>query len=537
MTGGQAAVRSLLAHGVTDLFGLPGVQLDWFYNAIYDEGQPFNVYTTRHEQGAAYMALGYAATSGRVGVMSVVPGPGLLNAASGIATGYGLSVPLLCLVGQVPVRHIDQGRGQLHEIVDQPSITKNITKWQARASVAGEVEPLIGEAFRQMATGDPRPTMVELPIDVLGMRDDIEVAAPLTVEQPTPSSDDIGRAAALIAAAERPMLVVGGGALDAGEHVQALAHRIGAPVMTHRTGRGTIPDDDPLTVSIRQGYHVWSDIDLVICVGTRGQAVLDWGTDDGLRQIWINPDPDAAERMGGADVHLATRAEEALPLLLDAIDAGGEARAEGWADLDGIRADEQTELASLQPQLAYIDSLQRSLDEHDIIVSDFTQVGYVLYTAYNVRHPRTLVHPGYQGTLGYGLPTALGAKVANPDRRVVAVVGDGGFMFSATELATAVHYGIDVVTIVFDNAGFGNVRLMQREMYDGRVHATDLTNPDFVAMAQSFGAHAVRTDGRPESLDAALDEAFAAPGPSLVVVPMDEWPSPWGHFRRNRIRG
>lgn len=536
MTGGQAAVRTLVAHGVTDVFGLPGVQNDWFYNAIYDEGQPFDLYTTRHEQGAAYMALGYAATSDRVGVMSVVPGPGLLNAAAGIATGYGLCARMVALVGQVPSPYIDRGFGFLHEVVDQPSIVRNITKWQGRATSPALVSPLIAEAFRQTTTADPRPTMVEIPPDVLEEPATGPITQPLPVTQPPVDHVELDRAVAAIEGAQRPLIVVGGGALDAGSLVRALAERIEAPVTSHRRGKGVIDERHPLSIPFTVAHGIWPDVDVVIGIGTRMQMQLhDWGTDDaGPTQVWINPERAAAHRMSDPDVVLAARAEEVLPLLLDRLDP---VHRDGMHDdLAVRRAADMDRISSLEPQLSYVAAVRQGLGEEGILVTDLTQVGYITRIAYAAYHPRTFVFPGYPGTLGYAFPAALGAKVANPDTSVVCTVGDGGFMFTATELATAVRYGIGTVTVVFDDARYGNVQLMQREFYDGRVHATDLTSPDFVAMAESFGARGLRVDGA-DALAEAIDVEKATPGPTVIVVRQGDWPNPWPFLRAGRVRG
>lgn len=534
LTGGRAAVRSLVAHGVEHLFGLPGVQSDGFYNAIYDEGVPFSVYTTRHEQGAAYMAAGYAITSDRVGVMSVVPGPGLLNAGAGIATAYGMCAPVVALVSQVPSLHIDSGRGLLHEIVDQPSITANISKWQARADDPDEVSMLIRDAFRSVRTGDPRPAVVELPADVLASSADPVIAQPAAPQQPVPDRDALKAAAALMRAARRPLIVVGGGAVDASTEVTALAERLQAPVAAHRRGRGVIDGRHDLAVSHAVAHDLWRDADLVVFIGSRGQQVIDWGVHGGLKQVWINADPAAPPRMGTPDVVIAARAQEALPALIPSV----EPRRSGWPDLARRKRAARDAIARLQPQLDYLARIRGALGDDGIVVADLTQLGYVMRVVFDVFSPRTFVHPGYPGTLGYGFATALGAKVANPDVPVIAVVGDGGFMFTVGELATAVHYGIDTVTVLCDNAAFGNVKLMQAEFYGGRVHATDLTSPDFVALAEAFGATAVRTDGRPESIDGALDWALSTPGPSLVVVPQgDDWPSPWPNLGFPAVHG
>ncbi len=532
LTGGQAAVRSLAAHGVRHLFGLPGVQLDWLYNAVYDEGRPFDVITTRHEQGAAYMALGYALTSDRVGVVTVVPGPGLLNAGAALATAYGTGARIVALVGQIPSAAIDKGHGLLHEIVDQPKVVEPITRWRGRAWAPSDVSPLIAEAFHQAMSADPRPVMLEIPPDVLEARRSVEITPPTAPEHPEPDEAALGHAARLLAQATSPLIVVGGGALEAGTEVRRLAEAVGAPVTGHRRGRGVIDERHPLFVPTGVAHALWKDVDVVLAVGTRMRLPLDWGVDDRLRQVWINPDRRASADAGPLDVVVAARAEEALPQLLHRLPAHTRDR----PDLDPLRLEYEERLGELQPQLDYVRALRAALADDDIVVADLTQVGYVMRLAYETRRPKTFLFPGYPGTLGWAFPTALGAKVANPDKLVVAVAGDGGFLYAASELATAVHHGIATVTVLFDDGAYGNVQLLQRELYDGRVLGSDLTNPDFVAFAESFGAYAERVVDGPEALGPAVARAAETGRPAVLVVPQGRWPSPWGLSRLGAVR-
>ncbi|MDH3500624.1 MAG: thiamine pyrophosphate-dependent enzyme, partial [Acidimicrobiia bacterium] len=425
-----------------------------------------------------------------------------------------------------------------HEIVDQPAIVRNFTKWQGRAMAPGDVSPLLAEAFRQVSTADARPVVLELPPDVLRAPTQTDITKPLEVSQPTVDRTEMQRAADLITAASSPLIVVGGGALDAAPFVVQLAELLDCPVTYHRRGRGVIDGRHPLAIPYTIAHDLWPQTDLVIAIGTRLQMqLLDWGSDDKLRQVWINPDPAAAHRMGSPDATLPARAEDTLPMLLQLLERGIAPRSGAAGDLDRRRREEAARVSVLEPQLGYLSVIRAALGEDGILVTDLTQVAYVTRAAFDVYSPRSFVFPGYPGTLGYGYPTALGAKVANPDRTVIATVGDGGFLFTATEMATAVRHGIDTITVVFDDAAFGNVRLMQREVYDGRVHATDLASPDFVAMARSFGVNGFRADGGPESLARAIDEAKAAGGPSVIVVPQGTWPSPWPVLATGRVRG
>ncbi len=534
-TGGQALVRGLAAHGVLDFFGLPGVQSDFLYNAIYDEGFPFQVYTTRHEQGAAYMALGYAMSSHRVGVFSVVPGPGLLNASAALATAHSVGARVLCLSGQIPSASIGKGIGELHEIVDQPAMTAPITKWQDQADSPDAITPLLSEAFRQIDSDRPGPVKLEVPSDVL--RDELIAEAYPTVftpSRPNVDSADVSKAARIVAKASRPLIIVGGGALDSSTEVEELAERIGAPVAADRMGRGVLSARHPLSITPPVAHRLWAATDVVIAIGTRmHRPMAGWGTDADLQTVWINVDPEAATRVDDdPTVSIVARAEDTLPALIAQVPGGRPPR----DDLDDARAAAEVQIGRLAPQIEWLRAIRSELADDDIFVQDLTQIGYVSRVAYPVYRPRTYLSPGYQGTLGWSFATALGAKVANPAQNVVAVTGDGGFLFTATELATAVHYGLGVVTIVFNNDAYGNVQMMQRDDHGGRVHATDLSNPDFVKFAESFGAQGLRAT-RPDDLRAALRTAFAYEGPTVIDVPLSDVPSPWEILYPGRIRG
>ena len=285
------------------------------------------------------------------------------------------------------------------------------------------------------------------------------------------------------------------------------------------------------------GQELWPDVDVVVAIGSRLLTqVSEWGTDEGPVQIWIDPDETAPTRVGDPTVHLRARAEDLLPHVLDGLNALELSGSDQADRLEAAAAAEHEVLEPLQPQLGFLAAIRDALPTDGILVSDLTQVGYVSKIAFDVHHPRTYLYPSYMGTLGWALPTALGAKVANPDVPVVAVMGDGGFGFTAMELATAKQYGIATTTVVFDNRGYGNVRLLQQEAYGGRVHATDLHSPDLLALAGAFGVRAVRAD-TPDELGDALAVSTAVGEPTVIWVPHGDWPNPWPRLRARRVRG
>lgn len=539
VSGGQAVVQALINHGVDTIFGLPGVQNDYLYNALHDAGSQIRVIHTRHEQGAAYMALGYALTSGRPGVYSVVPGPGFLNTTAALATAYGANARVLCLTGQVHSDHIGRGYGMLHEIPDQLAILRSLTKWSARIARPQEAPRQIANAFNQLLSDRPQPVGLEIPMDVLSAQAEIDLSPiDLTPRRPALDNDAVERAARQLGRAERPLIFVGGGAQDAGEEVLALAEALQAPVVASYNGRGVVSDRHYLSHTLPAGHRLWETADVVLAIGTRlQQPLMNWGIDGGLTLVRIDIDPAEMTRIHPASIGIVGDAAEAVRALLPAIERHNRVRPSRQRELSALK-DEIDNLFSeqLAPQMAWLESLRRALPDEGILVDELTQVGYVGRVAFPVYRPHSYVSTGYQGTLGWGVPTALGVKVANPDRPVLSISGDGGFLFCATELATAVQHSIATVMVIFNDGAYGNVRRMQKEIHDNRLIATELHNPDFVKLAESFGALGLyaRTTGE---LEQAIEAGFAADQPTLIEVPVGEMPSPWSYIHLGRIRG
>ncbi|MFQ5959469.1 MAG: thiamine pyrophosphate-dependent enzyme [Alphaproteobacteria bacterium] len=538
MTGGQALVKSLRNHGIDTIFGLPGVQLDALYNALYDEGNAIRVIHTRHEQGAAYMAFGYAQSSGRVGTYAVVPGPGLLNTATALATAYACNAPVLAVAGQIPSTAIGRGLGQLHEIPDQLSLIRGLTKWAERIDHPAQAPERVGEAFRQLNTGRVRPVEVEMAPDV--MTQEAEVAlldAPAIYEAPEPDDGLVDEAAELLGAAENPLIFVGGGVFGAEAELCELAEMLQAPVVSNRSGRGALSDRHYLAQVYLAGRRLWLDADVVLAVGTRLQPQRTiWGVDDALKVVHIDIDPTEINRVMRPRVGIVGDARKALAALIPAVARRNRRRSSREDELNGLKAAFADELERrLGPQMAYVRALREALPDDGILVDELTQVGYVARVGFPVYRPRTLLSSGYQGTLGFGFASALGAKIANPDRKVLSINGDGGFMYNVQELSSAVKHNIDVVAVVFNDGAFGNVLRMQKELYGGRVIASELRNPDFVRLGESFGVGACRATS-PEALKTAIRDAFERAEPSVIEVPMGVTPDPWDWFVGKRVR-
>ena len=526
LTGGQAVVKSLIAHGIDILFGLPGVQNDWLYNALYDAGDQIRVIHTRHEQGAAYMALGYALATGQVSLFNVVPGPGLLNASAALATAYGLNAPVFCLSGQIPSAQIGQGKGVLHEIPDQSGILSRLTKWTNRANSPAELPTLIAEALRQLRSGRPRPVALEVPMDVLAQKAEVDMTPlSLPLYRPPVNTDLIEAAAKALGQAKRPLIYVGSGAQNANAEVRELAMALEAPVVGYRTGLGIMDGRHYLSLHLPPSHELWKTADAVLLIGTHGREPLKgWGVDKAMTLIKIDVDPAAHALFHKPDIAITARAEDALPLLLARTAAYNSVRDSRQDELLAIKADWERRTAYLEPQQTFLKVIREELGEDGIFVDELTQIGFTSRIVMPVYQPRTFISTGYMGTLGYGFPTALGVKVARPNVPVIVVTGDGGFMFGVQELATAVQQRIGLITLVFNNNQYGNVQQMQKNLYGNRVIASDLHNPDFVKLAESFGAQGLRAETAVQLRDA-IRRGQATDLPTLIEIPVGDMPS------------
>lgn len=531
LTGGEAIVSGLVAHGVDTVFGLPGAQVYGLFDAFHQA--QLKVIGARHEQACGYMAFGYARSSGRPGVFSVVPGPGVLNASAALLTAFGCNEPVLCVTGQVPTQFLGKGRGHLHEMPDQLATLRSYVKWADRIEYPGNAPTVVARAFQEMMSGRRGPASVEMPWDVFTQRAGTAAAMVLEpLSAPEPDPDLVKQAAALIKASRAPMIFVGSGAIEAGDDILELAEMIDAPVVAFRSGRGIVSNAHELGLTMAAAYKLWPTTDLMIAIGTRAELPASgfrWPYQPvGLKSVRIDIDPTEMRRVV-VDAAIVADAKAGTADLVAAVKKAGYARIRGRREeIREATATAQAEIQRIQPQMAYLNVLREVLPANAIVTDELSQVGFASWYGFPIYQPRTFITSGYQGTLGSGFPTALGAKVANPDKPVVAITGDGGFMFGVQELATAVQFNIGVVTLVFNNNAYGNVRRDQRERFDGRVVASDLVNPDFVKLAESFGVAAARVTA-PGQFKAVLEKALSHSGPYLISVEVtrDSEVSPW----------
>jgi acetolactate synthase-1/2/3 large subunit len=539
MTTAEATVASLLAHGIDTLYALPGIHNDHLFDALFKAGDKMRVVHARHEQGAAYMALGAALATNKPQAYAVVPGPGLLNTSAALLTAYSMNAPVLALIGQIPDADIGRGLAHLHEIKDQAGIIARLVDFSALIRKPEDASRLIAEAVHAMFTGRPGPAALECAINVWGREGDVTPVAPLPAAAAEIDEDAVLAAAKILGAAERPLIFCGGGAQDCAEEVAALSAMLQAPVMGYRRGRGVLSSRDPFSVTLPLGRELWGEADTALGVGTHmAYPLQQWGVDDSIKIVRVDADQEEAARVRKPEAALIGDSKPILKRLLDVLSAHNRKRASLKAEMEERQAKLRERFRNqIGPQLGWLDAIRSELPDNGIFVDEVTQMGFAARVAMPVYEPRTFLSPGYQDNLGWGYATALGVQDARRDVPVVSINGDGGFLYTAIELATAVRHKIPLVAIVFADGAFGNVRRIQQEAFGNRLIASDLANPDFVKYGEAFGAAAERAR-TPDELRGALKRGFARrDGPTLIEVPVGPMPSPWEFILMPKIRG
>ena len=526
LTGGEALAKQLHREGVRVVFGLPGVQLYGAMAGLRDE-KDIRFIATRHEQATSYMADGYARAGGTFGTALVVPGPGLLNAAAGLSTAYSCSSPVLMIAGQVPKRYIGKNVGVLHEVNDQMEAIACITKWRRRVLEVAEVPAAVREAVYQLKTGRPRPVEIEIPPDTLEEEAEVELLPPREVARTAANEAEITTAARMLLAAARPILYAGGGVHASGAHeaVVAVADYLQAGVVQSAEGKGALSDDSDLSL----GTALWpanplrkylDAADVILVVGSR-VAIAAFKPEQQVIQIDV--DGDEIGRNHGKTFGLVGDARATLERLLERLRASAAPRTSRKAEREALR-NELAALDTQEPNASIMRSLRAGVPEDAIVIAGMTQIGYYSRPFWPVYRPRTYLTSSYSGNLGFEYPTALGAKVARPDRVVVAICGDGGFMYNVQELSTAVRHKINVVCVVFNDNAFGNVSRDLDESWGGTFGA-ELHNPDFMKLADAFGVAGMRAK-QPTQVGDLVRQAVKMDHPVLIEVPVGRMARP-----------
>ena len=533
-TGGEWVAQALAAEGTRHVFGIPGVHNLAIYDALLAPPAGIAHVLARHEQGAGFMADGYARSSGRPGVIVATTGPGATNVLTPLVESFAGSQPILALISDIPAALIGRDLGALHEVPNQIDCFRPVSRRAATIERAEDFAAAVQEAFALFRSARPGPVVLSLPTDQLGARVASRINDP-TGRPPACDPRLIDEAAARLARARRPVVVAGGGTVSAGAtaELQALARRLGAPVITTVMGRGAIPETDPLWAGVLSNKYASQPLleaaDVVLAVGCRFAHRSTQGLLLNLRftpeqaLIHLDIDPAVLGKLFAPAIGIAGDARDGTAGLLAALPSAGPAAPWASGRLAELRAARSPRWVPEVGRL--IDLLRAALPADAIAVNDQTGLNYWMEWHYPVLAPRTFLYPVGSATLGYAVPAAIGAKIAHPDRAVVAVVGDGGFMFSVNELATAVKYKLGIVFLVLNDERYGAIKYLQEAMFAGRWGETELANPDFVALARAFGAAGCRVDGI-EALGRELDRALVRPGPTVIELPMAVAP-PW----------
>ncbi|HMH49842.1 MAG TPA: thiamine pyrophosphate-binding protein [Candidatus Acidoferrum sp.] len=544
-TGGQWVVEALRAEGVRHVFGIPGVHNLGIYDALLGQSEIAHV-LARHEAGAAFMADGYARSTGRPGVAIVTSGPGATNTMTPLVEAYAGSMPVVVIMSDIQSTMVGRDAGSLHEVPNQIECFRPVTRMAEALTRAEDIPGTIAGAFDLLRTGRPGPVAISIPFDFLNGEVDAALPARGSSRRPPCHVADIERAVARLRGARRPLLVAGGGVVSAGAEAElrALAQRLGAPVLTTVMGRGAIGEDDPLWHAVmpnkRATEEVFQAADVVLVVGCRLAArstqglLLNLSFTPEQTLIHLDIDPTVIGKLFAPEIAIVGDAKDGLARIVHALGPGPsgltvERPASREASADWDRAWLARLKTAASPRYTadvsgFIHTLRAALPPEAIVVNDQTGINYWMEWHFPVLRPRTFLYPVGSATLGYGLPAAIGAQIAHPDRPVVAVLGDGGFMFSVNELATAVKYRLPLAIVLMNDDRYGAIKWLQEKMFK-RSGETDLANPDFPAMAKTFGATGERLP-TVDALPAALARAFKNDGPTLLEVALEVEP-PW----------
>ncbi len=526
MTCGEALIGLLKTYGVDTVFGIPGVHTLEFYRGLDRHG--IRHVTTRHEQGAAFMADGYARATGLPGVCLVISGPGVTNAATALGEAYSDSVPVLMISSVQGTTGMGLGRGELHEVTSQQATTAALTGFSATALTENHIPELIARAFASFASTRPRPGHIEVPLDVLSQPATFTLETRVLPAPPAPNPKSIAAATELLAAAERPVMLVGGGANGHGDAVVRLAERIGAAVVHSRAGKGVMPEDHPLCLgaSIRLDgtQEFLRAADVVLAVATEMAPADHWLERLDIRGELVRIDIDAAVLTRDYPVAVPVHGDVGIALdgLLAAL-GGNDSAPNGFAAGDRLdqvrRVNTETRTSKQRKHARVLKALRAVLPRDAFVAADSTQLAYSGTTDFPCYRDRSWLFPVGYGTLGFALPAGIGAKLATPDRPGAVIIGDGGILFTVGDLSTAVEQQLSLPVIVWNNSGYGQIRDDMNALGYPNT-GVDLKNPDFVALAKSFGCEASRPADMGE-FEEAVRGALSHPTPTIIEVHED----------------
>lgn len=531
MSGAEAMVALLVREGVDVIFGLPGIQIMDALDAIKRDGH-IRWISTRHEQTSAYMAYGYALSTGKIGVAVVLPGPGALNTTAAIGTAYSASAPVLLISGQIESQHLDFHRGVLHELDHQVDIFRYLTKYCGRIGSVEDIPDYLCRALRELKTGRPRPAEIEVPYDLWSKKGEMTFSSAERLAPIPPEAKDINNIVTMLSKAKYPAILTGRGAIKAGvsQQVIELAEKLRAPVLATTEGQGMIPSTHPFYGG---NFTLWQNpifkkADALLVIGSRLRASGNQRLNLGLDQRVIQVDCDSGElgRNHRTDLGISADAKLTLEAILKEL---GNKTSSRWQEkeITSLRTRLRKKMEKVAPlQMNIIDTIHNVIGDDGIVVPDVTNLGYWCDIAYPVNKIYSYIDSSYFATLGFAFPTSLGVKIGNPDRPVVAICGDGGFPYASSELATAVQEKIHTVTLIFSNNAYGTVESIQKHQFGGRYIGNKLLNPDYMKFADAFGAVGMRAT-TPDDLGKKLHEAINLGKPVIIEMPVPIMDTPW----------
>ncbi|SFB17464.1 acetolactate synthase-1/2/3 large subunit [Rhizobium sp. NFR07] len=522
-TVGETLIDLLEANGVDTVFGIPGVHTVELYRGL--AGSRIRHITPRHEQGAGFMADGYARVSGRPGVCLVITGPGLTNIITPMAQAYQDSVPMLVISGVNARATLGHGRGRLHELPDQRGMMATLALMSHTLHDPNDLTDVMERAFAILRSGRPGPVHIEIPTDVMALPIQPPRLRNIAPARPRADAETMAEAASRCLAAKQPVILVGGGAVEASKDILALAEQLDAPLVTTTNARGAFsghPLSVPASPSLKSVRRLIAEADLVLAFGTQmAQTDYDMYVDNGFPEIahLIRIDIDATQLARGpqAALSILSSAENAASDLREAVGAGNRLQADGASRADAVRNASLAELTpKIRAEIAVLDMVRDALPGV-IIVGDSTQAVYAGNLYYEAGRPHGWFNAatGY-GALGYGPPAAIGAAIADRQAPVVCLTGDGGFQFTLAEIGAAKDAGADVIFLVWNNDGYQEIESYMVE--NGiKPEGVKPTPPDFLKIAEAFGLPATRLSDVAE-LPAALQAFRKIAGPSLIEI-------------------
>ena len=508
MTGGKAVIESLMAQGVDTAFGVISIHMMAVYDALYDVQDRFRFISARHEQAAVYEADGYARATGKPGICFTSTGPGAANTLGAMGEAWSASSPVLQVTSNIALDMINQGKGVLHEPFNQQQMFESVTRWTAQPHTHQEISQTMLDAFTRFKTERPGPIEIEVPTDILHSSADVEVLGSRSHPRMAGDPGKVEQAAELLAAGKRVAIWVGGGVISSSAmaELKTVAERLSAVVVTTYGGKGAFPADHALFAGVTWGgrapyglnpIHAYlPTCDAVLMVGSRmpHHMTKQVGLELPENLVQIDLDPEELGKNYPAKVGIHGDAKAVLEQLKEALAAKNVDRGDAQVqEAAGLRQQVQDTFAANEPgHQRALDALRRAIPREAIVVCDATLAAYSAVQAFPVYEPRTYIGPHGWADIGFGFPAALGAAVGRPDVPVVLMSGDGGFQLNLQELGTAAQYNIPIVAIIWNNNAWGVLKGTQKAAFNNRLIASDLVNPNFVQLTESYGLRATR---------------------------------------------